>query len=1074
MNGSFTTGDTVIGFSGGTGHNQSVGTFTVAAGDVLELDAFFYQGNGGHSGEISIARGEFSTFTNTTDFKLLSDEVLGIALGSSNDFSLAPVGFSSTETDTATLAVTITGTNDAPTVTATTDVTGSVTEIANGGVGENVTVHSDSGSFTIADVDLTDIQLVSVNSSSTDRDGGAGVLLGTFTPTVGDNTTGDETGRIDWTFSVSDGALDFLQAGETITQTYTVRVNDQQGGTVDQDVTITLTGTNDAPTVTATTDVIGSVTEISDGGVGENVTVHSDSGSFTIADVDLADAQLVSVNSTSTDRDGGAGALLGTFTPSIGDNTTGDGTGRIDWSFSVSDGALDFLQAGETITQTYTLRVNDQQGGTVDQDVTITLTGTNDVPTVTAATDVSGSATEIADLAAGENVTVHSDSGSFTIADVDLADIQTVGVNSTTTTRDGGAGALLGTFTSTVSNNTTGDGTGQIDWSFTVSDSALDFLAAGETITQTYTVRVDDQNGGTVDQDVTITLTGTNDVPTITTATDVTGSATEISDGGAGENVTVHSDSGSFTIADVDLADIQTVGVNSTTTTRSGGAGALLGTFTPTVGDNTTGDGTGQIDWSFSISDADLDFLSAGETITQTYTLRVSDQQGGTVDQNVTVTLTGSNDSPVITIDAGNSAAESVFETDSSLIVSGTLTVSDVDLSDVVTSRILSVAKSGDFAGLGSLDSDLFTMLSLTGGITDSSTTGTLNWTFNSSGEAFDYLTSTESLTLTYTIEVEDPSGQKDTQDIVITINGTNDSPIVSEIDDQITEDTLTHSKDLLGTASELDNGETLSVQNVVVSVTGPVQGAVVFTVSSSGVLNLDPNQFSYLAEGQQLIITFTYDVVDSSGVGAGDANNEPERTSNTYTLQIGGLIDPVFVVNPNNQTFASAFEAPRTEGVQMRFNQVDPFRGNSLSFLSGGSSLQFESESLAAESLGVVSGIFDGSTELETEVADTGNVEQEVEDKEVYDNPQLPQEQLKFIEDLMQEESETEDEEEKSGDEDETTEEELSFESSSESIKELAERDVEEEEVLAQKDLDRKVNLEDTLIGDFDCFKSE
>ena len=60
----------------------------------------------------------------------------------------------------------------------------------------------------------------------------------------------------------------------------------------------------------------------------------------------------------------------------------------------------------------------------------------------------------------------------------------------------------------------TGDGNGQIDWTFSVNDADLDDLAAGDTLTQTYIVSVNDGNGGTVDQNVIITITGTNDAPT--------------------------------------------------------------------------------------------------------------------------------------------------------------------------------------------------------------------------------------------------------------------------------------------------------------------------------------------------------------------------------------------------------------------------------------------------------------------------------------------------------------------------------------------------------------------------------
>ena len=63
------------------------------------------------------------------------------------------------------------------------------------------------------------------------------------------------------------------------------------------------------------------------------------------------------------------------------------------WSFSVADSALDSLQAGQTLTQSYAVTVDDGHGGTASQTVKITITGTNDVPVV-AATDVTGAVTE--------------------------------------------------------------------------------------------------------------------------------------------------------------------------------------------------------------------------------------------------------------------------------------------------------------------------------------------------------------------------------------------------------------------------------------------------------------------------------------------------------------------------------------------------------------------------------------------------------------------------------------------------------------------------------------------------------
>ena len=181
-----------------------------------------------------------------------------------------------------------------------------------------------------------------------------------------------------------------------------------------------------------------------------------------------------------------------------------------------------------------------------------------------------------------------------------------------------------------------------------------------------------------------------NTAPTISAETDVTGEVTEITDGDGSENSATLSDSGYFTIADVNLDDVQTVSVTSDTT-------GYLGTFTPTISNNTTGDGTGQVDWTFSVSDADIDYLGEGEVATQTYTVTVDDGNGGTVDQQVTLTITGTNDVPTVSL---NNDAYAGLILDSNLINNGDFSTSEgwstTGAAEIFDSRDLLVFGRGD------------------------------------------------------------------------------------------------------------------------------------------------------------------------------------------------------------------------------------------------------------------------------------------------------------------------------------------------------------------------------------------
>ncbi len=98
-----------------------------------------------------------------------------------------------------------------------------------------------------------------MHSTSVTPDAG-NTLGGTLTMGAVSEDASTEPGTVGWTYTVADDATDYLAVGETATEKFTVTIDDGQGGTVDQCVTITVTGTNEAPTITSADDT-GAVTE---------------------------------------------------------------------------------------------------------------------------------------------------------------------------------------------------------------------------------------------------------------------------------------------------------------------------------------------------------------------------------------------------------------------------------------------------------------------------------------------------------------------------------------------------------------------------------------------------------------------------------------------------------------------------------------------------------------------------------------------------------------------------------------------------------------------------------------------
>lgn len=105
------------------------------------------------------------------------------------------------------------------------------------------------------------------------------------------------------------------------------------------------------------------------------------------------------------------------------------------------------------------------------------------------------------------------------------------------------------------------------------------------------------------------------------------------------------STSGAVFFTDADKTDAHTVSVTS--------QGGNLGKLTAAVDD-----ADGKVTWSYDVSHANIAPLAAGQTHTDTFTLTLNDGHGGSTTQNITVTLTGVDDAPVISSGTTASFAE--------------------------------------------------------------------------------------------------------------------------------------------------------------------------------------------------------------------------------------------------------------------------------------------------------------------------------------------------------------------------------------------------------------------------------
>jgi VCBS repeat-containing protein len=322
-----------------------------------------------------------------------------------------------------------------------------------------------------------------------------------------------------------------------------------------------------------------------------------------------------------------------------------------------------------------------------------------------------------------------------------------------------------------------------------------------------FQVVVTDGRGGSDTLTVNIGVNPVNDAPVADPAAD---SATE-------DGTVV---SGQLTASDVDSGDTQTFTLQTGVTAPAG--------FT--LNSNGT--------WAIDPSNAAYQSLGAGEQLTISVPFTVTDSGGLSSNSVLTLTITGVNDAPVVS----GTVAVTQTEDDASFSVDLLSNASDTDNGDALSVTNVAQSSSGDASGV-TINAD-----------------GTLSVNPN----AYNYLAVGESVTLTYTYNVVDLNGGSTPASATITIDGVNDAPVVSSaVSATFSEDAAPQTINLLQNATDVDLSDALSVANLQETSGGNTSGV---TLNPDGTLSVNPNAYTYLAAGQTLTLSYTYNVIDGNG----------------------------------------------------------------------------------------------------------------------------------------------------------------------------------------------------------------
>ncbi|WP_185696456.1 Ig-like domain-containing protein [Halomonas sp. YLB-10] len=699
----------------------------------------------------------------------------------------------------------------------------------------------------------------------------------------------DASGKYLYTLDNANATVNGLQKGQTLTETFTYQITDADGDTSTATLTITIKGANDAPTaedITAKCAEDGETTgtivgEDPDGDSlsftldaqpeGGTVTLDEDTGAFTFVpdanvngDITFSvtvddghggktqvevtvkisavnDVPVASDDSASTAED--TPLIVGKDEGVLSNDSDIDGDALSVASFSV-EGLTGTFTAGETATiagvGTLTLNADGSYRfdpalnyhGSVPKVTYVLSDGhVSDTATLSITVDSVDDSVSVGGLGDGgdgvdgevkESGLVDADGtglthdGTFTLGPADSLASFTLG-GSTITLAQLEASATTPIKVTGSHGTLTIKGydrqTGTLSYRYTLT-SAADHSSGA--VKDSFAIDVTDVEGDITKGIGTLSIRITDDAPS---ATADTGSVTE--DGAASTGNVLSNDR-----QGADGSKVSKVGVAESTDGGSVGS-ALVGSF-----GTLTLNADGSYVYALDNTNAMVNALQQGETLTETYSYQIIDADGDTSTATLTITIKGANDAPTASVDA--------LTTSEDTPVDGSIVAEDVD---------------GD-----NLSFDLVAQPE--GGTVSLSEDGSFTFTpdANVNGD------------ITFSVTVSDGNGGTVTVEVSVTVTPVNDAPTVVDDKAETNEDTtLEVAKDKGVLANDTDvEGDSLSVSGFSVEgVTGSFKAGETATIAGVGTLTLNADgsyTFVPATNYNGSVPKVTYSVSDGNG----------------------------------------------------------------------------------------------------------------------------------------------------------------------------------------------------------------